>query len=142
MKKEKTVLVCITPQESSKQLVKSGKALAEKHGAKLEVVSVLPLCRDGAQFRIEPDAIEKLYQTAKNENGEMAVYFSDDPILTVAAHKAKRKPMTLVVGFPGEKSNNFISAIHLLLPDIHISMVDGGGTVYNILPYEAMQSIR
>ena len=73
MKKEKTVLVCITPQESSKQLVKSGKVLAEKHGAKLEVVSVLPLCRDGGQFSIKPDVIENLYQTAKNENGEMAL---------------------------------------------------------------------
>lgn len=142
MKKEKTVLVCITPQESSKQLVKSGKVLAEKHGAKLEVVSVLPLCRDGGQFSIKPDVIENLYQTAKNENGEMAVYFSDDPILTVSAHIAKRKPLTLVVGFPGENSNNFISAIHLLLPDIPISMIDAGGTIYNILPYEAMQSIK
>jgi K+-sensing histidine kinase KdpD len=142
MNKEKTVLVCITPQESSKQLVKSGKVLAEKHGAKLEVVSVLPLCRDGSEFRIEPDAIEKLYQTAKSENGEMAVYFSDDPILTVSAHIAKRKPLTLVTGFPGERSNNFISAIHLLVHDVPISMVGEGGTVYNILPYEAMQSIK
>lgn len=142
MKKEKTVLVCITPQESSKQLVKSGKVLAQKHGAKLEVVSVLPLCREGDRFGFRPDAIEELYQTAKSENGEMAVYFSDDPILTISAHIAKKKPITLVVGFPGEKSNNFISTMHLLLPDIPISMVDTKGTVYNILPYEAMQSTK
>ena len=142
MKKEKTVLVCITPQESSKQLVKSGKAIAEKHGAKLEVVSVLPLCQDEQQYKIEPDTIEKLYQTAKSENGEMAVYFSDDPILTVSAHTAKRKPLTLVVGFPGEKSNNFVPAIHLLLPDVPISMVDTQGVIYNILPYEAIQNVR
>ncbi len=142
MKKEKTVLVCITPQESSKQLVKSGKALADKHGAKLEVVSVLPLCQDEGQYRIEPDAIEKLYQTAASEKGEMAIYFSDDPTLTVVAHIAKRKPITLVTGFPGENSNNFISAIHLLLPDIPVSMVDSKGTIYNILPYEAMQNAR
>ena len=142
MKKEKTVLVCITPQESSKQLVKSGRAIAEKHGAKLEVVSVLSICQDDGQYKIEPETIEKLYQTAKSENGEMAVYFSDDPILTVSAHIAKRKPLTLVVGFPGERSNNFISAIHLLLPDIPISMVDTQGVIYNILPYEAMQSVR
>ncbi len=141
MKKEKTVLVCITPQESSTLLVKAGKALADKHGANLEVVSVLPFKKDG-QYRIETDIIEKLYQTAKSENGEMAVYFSDDPILTVSAHIAKREPVTLVVGFPGERSNNFISTIHLLLPDVPISMVDIQGTIYNILPYEAMQNIR
>ena len=142
MKKEKTVLVCITPQESSKQLVKSGRAIAEKHGAKLEVVSVLPLCQGDGEYKIEPDIIEKLYQTARSEKGEMAVYFSDDPILTVSAHIAKRKPLTLVAGFPGERSNNFVSAIHLLLPDIPVSMVDTRGVIYNILPYEAMQSVR
>ena len=142
MKKEKTVLVCITPQESSKQLVKSGKAIAEKHGAKLEVVSVLPLCQNEGQYKFEPDTIEKLYQSARCENGEMAVYFSDDPILTVSAHIAKRKPLTLVVGFPRENSNNFVSAIHLLLPDIPVSMVDTQGVIYNILPYEAMQNVR
>lgn len=142
MKKEKTVLVCITPQESSKQLVKSGKALADKHGANLEVVSVLPLCREDGQHKIDPETIEKLYQTAKSENGEMAIYFSDNPTLTIVAHIAKRKPLTLVAGFPGEKSNNFISTIHLLLPDIPISMVDTNGIIYNILPCEAMQNVR
>ena len=142
MKKEKTVLVCITPQESSKQLVKAGKAIADKHDAKLEVVSVLPLQIKDGQHKIESDVIEKLYQTAKNENGEMAIYFSDDPILTVSAHIAKRNPVTLVVGFPGEHSNNFISAIHLLLPDVPVSMFDVSGTIYNILPYEAMQNAR
>ena len=142
MKKEKTVLVCITPQESSKQLVKAGKALADKHEAKLEVVSVLPFKEKSGQHKIQADIIEKLYQTAKSESGEMAIYFSDDPILTVSAHIAKREPITLVVGFPGEKSNDFISTIHLLLPEVPISMVDTQGTIYNILPYEAMQNIR
>ena len=142
MKKQKTVLVCITPQESSKQLVKSGKALADKYGAKLEVVSVLPLHQDNGQYKIEPDTIERLYQTAKSENGEMAIYFSDDPALTVTAHIAKKKPVTLVTGFPGEKSNNFISVIHLILPDVPISMVGAEGMIYNILPYEAMQNVR
>ena len=70
MIKEKTVLVCITPQESSKQLVKAGKALADKHEAKLEVVSVLPLQIKDGQHKIESDVIENLYQTAKNENGD------------------------------------------------------------------------
>ncbi len=141
MKKEKTVLVCITPQESSKILVKTGKVLADKHGAKLEVVSVLPFQQNG-QYKIESDIVEKLYQTAISENGEMAVYFSDDPILTVSAHIAKRKPLTIVVGFPGEKSNNFISMIHLFVPDVPISMVGVDGTMYNILPCEEMKGIR
>lgn len=138
MKKTKTVLVCVTPQESSKQLVKAGKAIACKHGAKLEVVSVLPF--EQGEYKIEPDILENLYQAANSNGGEMAIYFSDDPILTVSAHVAKKKPITLVVGFPGENSNNFIGTIHLLLPDVPISMASADGTVYNILPQEATQS--
>lgn len=141
MKNEKTVLVCITPQESSKQLVKAGKVIADKHGAKLEVVSVLPFQQNG-QYKIESDIVEKLYQTAVSQKGEMAVYFSDDPILTVSAHIARKKPLTIVVGFPGEKSNNFISGIHLLVPEVPISMVDAQGMIYNILPCEEMKGIK
>ncbi len=134
MSNNRTVLVCVTPQESSNALVKAGKVIADKHDANLEVVSVLPL-QQGERY-IDPTVLECLHQTARSQNGEMAIYFSDDPILTICAHIAKRKPITLVVGFPGEKSNKFISTIHLILPDVPISMVDTNGTVYNILPYE------
>lgn len=134
MKKTKTVLVCVTPQESSKHLVKAGKAIAENLDAKLEVISVLPF--EQGEYKIEPDILEKMYQWAKSNKGEMAIYFSDDPILTVSAHMAKRKPMTLVVGFPGENSNNFIAGIHLLVPDVPISMASSDGKFYNILPQD------
>ncbi len=140
MKQDRTVLVCVTAQQSSETLVKAGKLLSDKFGAALEVVSVLPIGKN--EKPAHPEILENLYQTAKNEGGDMAVYFSDDPIITVSAHIAKRKPLTLVVGFPGEKSNNFISTIHLLLPDIPISMIDKDGTSYNILPFEKTQAIQ
>ena len=139
MKQDRTVLVCVTAQQSSETLVKAGKLISDKFGAALEVVSVLPIGK--SETPVKPEILEKLYQSAKNEGGDMAVYFSDDPIITVSAHIAKRKPLTLVVGFPGEKSNNFISTIHLLLPDIPISMIDKDGTSYNILPFEKSQTI-
>ena len=139
MKQDRLVLVCVTAQQSSETLVKAGKHLSDKFGASLEVVSVLPIGE--SENPVKPEILEKLYQSAKNEGGDMAVYFSNDPIITVSAHIAKRKPLTLVVGFPGEKSNNFISTIHLLLPDIPISMIDKDGTSYNILPFEKTQSI-
>ncbi len=138
MKKTKTVLVCVTPQESSKTLVKSGKAIAEKHGARLEVISVLPF--EQGEYKIEPDVLENLYQTVSAHGGEMALYFSDDPILTVSAHIAKRKPLTLVTGFPGENSNDFIATVHLLLPDVPISMADKDGTLYNLIPRETVKT--
>ena len=140
MKNERTVLVCVTAQKSSEILVAAGKAIAEKNKASLEVVSVLPIV--SSDCRIQPETIEALYSAARNHGGEMAVYFSDDPILTVSAHIAKRKPLTVVVGFPGEDSNDFINTLHLLLPEIPISMVEKQGTIYNMLPAEKIVSSK
>lgn len=134
MKAQNTVLVCVTPQESSRQLVDAGQILAEKNNAALEVVSVLPI---SANFsKNEPQTLEKLFTFAKEAGGEMAVYFSDDPALTVAAHMAKQRPTLVVTGFPGENSNGFVSALHLLAPEIPVSMVSHDNTIYNMLPLQ------
>ncbi|MBQ7118247.1 MAG: hypothetical protein IJN88_08560 [Clostridia bacterium] len=140
MNNRRTVLVCVTAQQSSETLVKAGKVLSDKWGAELEVVSVLPLSKN--ENPVNPDILENLYQTAQSEGGEMAVYFSDDPIITVCAHIAKRKPLTLVTGFPGANSNDFIGTIHLLLPELPISMIDRDGTAYNILPCETNTAVK
>lgn len=130
MNTDRTVLVCVTAQRSSENLVRTGKSIAEKSRAALEVVSVLPIA--DSENEIDCEALENVYRIAKKYGGETAVYFSDDPTLTVAAHIAKRKPLTIVVGFPGENSNNFVSAIHLMLPDIPVTMVDGEEKIYNM----------
>lgn len=134
MNSTKTVLVCVTPQESSKALVSAGKIIADEKGAALEVVSVLPI---NNPYKNNPQIMEALYQCVKGYGGEMAVYFSDEPTITVAAHIGKSKPETIVTGFPGENSNDFISTIKLLFPQLPISMVAKDNTVYNLLPFEA-----
>lgn len=140
MNNRRTVLVCVTAQQSSESLVRAGKVLSDKWGAELEVVSVLPLAKN--ENPVKPEILEGLYQTAQRAGGEMAVYFSDDPIFTVCAHVAKRKPLTIVTGFPGADSNDFISTIHLLLPELPISMIDRDGTAYNILPCETNSVVK
>ena len=139
MKNERTVLVCVTVQSSSENLIRAGKAIAEKNSASLEIVTVIPI--DSPERKFDPEKLDSLYTCAKSYGGEMAVYFSDDPIMTVCAHTAKREPITLVTGFPGEKSNNFISLIRLILPEVPISMVDAKGTIYNMLPDQATKHI-
>ena len=132
MKNQSTVLVCVTPQESSSQLVEAGRILAEKNNAALAVVSVLPISANFSNN--EPATLEKLFSFAKDAGGEMAVYFSDDPVLTVAAHLSKEKPILIVTGFPGENSNSFVSLLHALVPEVPVSMVSQDGTIYNMLP--------
>lgn len=133
-----TVLVCVTAQQSSEKLIDAGREIADEKAADLEVVSVLPI--DGLDNRDNCGILDRLHQYAKSAGGDMAVYFSDDPTLTVAAHIARTKPMLLVTGYPGEGSNGFISLIHLLLPELPISMIDGE-KVYNILPFESCQPV-
>ncbi len=134
MNSERPVLVCVTAQQSSENLVKAGKEIAEKNSSALEVVSVLSLSKKNENT--DHEIIERLFQLSKSYGGEMAVYFNDDPILTVSAHIAKRKPLTIVTGFPGENSNDFIDLIHALFPETPISMVDPEGTIYNMVPTE------
>ena len=140
MNEKNTVLVCITPQNSSKKLVEAGKIIAEKNNAELEVISVLPISDNASVVR--SDVLERLFCFSRQAGGEMAVYFSDEPVFTVAAHIAKTKPMLMVVGFPGENSNGFVSVIHLLVPDLPISMVDRDDKIYNMLPFESNQLLN
>ena len=101
MKAQNTVLVCVTPQESSRTLVEAGRVLAEKNQAALEVISVLPI---SANFsKNEPATLEKLFSFAQNAGGQMAVYFSDDPVLTVAAHISKEPSHAACDGLPGRR---------------------------------------
>ncbi len=140
MNERNNVLVCVTPQESSKNLIEAGKVLAAKNDAELQVITVLPL--NGGTQKDCPQMLDTLFQSVQKAKGEMAVYFSDDPDLTIAAHMAKTKPLLLVVGFPGENSNNFISLIHLLVPETPISMVDKDKRIYNMLPFEENRSVH
>ena len=140
MNERNNVLVCVTPQESSRNLIEAGKVLAEKNDAELQVITVLPL--NGGTQKDCPQMLDTLFQSVQKAKGEMAVYFSDDPDLTIAAHMAKTKPILLVVGFPGENSNNFISLIHLLVPETPISMVDKDKRIYNMLPFEENRSVH
>ncbi len=140
MNERNNVLVCVTPQESSKNLIEAGRVLAAKNDAELQVITVLPL--NGGTQKDCPQMLDTLFQSVQKAKGEMAVYFSDDPDLTIAAHMAKTKPILLVVGFPGENSNNFISLIHLLVPETPISMVDKDKRIYNMLPFEENRSVH
>ena len=135
MHKTPSVLVCVTAQGASRRLLEAGKAIAAEKDAALEVLSVLPF--DFNQSEQEPAVLEKLFGYAKQIGGEIAVYFSDDAVFTLAAHISKCKPDSIVVGFPGEDSNHFVSLIHLLLPELPIHMVAADGTIYHMLPTHA-----
>lgn len=69
MSASNTVLVCVTAQESSKALIKTGEIIAKEKGAVLEVISVLPL---NNPEKNSPQITEALFQTVKECQGKMA----------------------------------------------------------------------
>ena len=93
--------------------------------------------RDG--FSPDPAVLEDLYECAKNENAQMGVYFNDSPAILAAVIAKKKGAVDIVTGFPKERSTHFVSALHTLVPDIQISMVDvdDNGKIYRMIPQEA-----
>ena len=136
MKSKNCVLVCVTPQSKCEQLIRSGSLIAQQYGVPLEVLSVFHE-RDG--FSPDPAVLEDLYECAKNENAQMSVYFNDSPAILAAVIAKKKGAVDIVTGFPKERSTHFVSALHTLVPDIQISMVDvdDNGKIYRMIPQEA-----
>ena len=136
MKSKNCVLVCVTPQSKCEQLIRSGSLIAQQYGVPLEVLSVFHE-RDG--FSPDPAVLEDLYECAKSESAQMSVYFNDSPAILAAVIAKKKGAVDIVTGFPKERSTHFVSALHTLVPDIQISMVDvdDNGKIYRMIPQEA-----
>ena len=113
MNKDRAVLVCVRSRELIAQRLRSARRIAQQHGAALEVVAVMPSAGSSA-----PDckAIEEIYRAAKSAGSRAAFYFSDDAVLTLAAHIAARRPAAVVTGFP--KSGSVVCALGLMLPGV------------------------
>lgn len=137
MKSKNCVLVCVTPQSKCEQLIRSGSVIAKQHGVPLEVLSVFHE-RDGVSP--DPAVLEELYECARSENAQMSVYFNDSPAILAAVIAKRRAPLISSPASP-ERSSHFVSALHTLVPDIQISMVDvdDNGKIYRMIPQDAQQ---
>jgi K+-sensing histidine kinase KdpD len=131
MSKGNSVLVFVTPQPECKKLIEAGKTIAEETGAQLGIMSIFP---QNSCFGLDTQALEKLYEFAKEYDAQMTVYFSDDTVLTAVGHTVKYRPSIVVTGFPGENSSHFVEGFHSFLPGTAVSMVDDDGKIYRILP--------
>ena len=139
MSKKACVLVCVTSQPDCERLIRSGKKIADGEGVPLQVVSVQ---RMEECFQPNSDTLERLHQQAKAVNAEMTIYFNDSPAITAAVHAVKEGAVNIVMGFPRENSAHFVEDVHLLAPEVPISMVDGDDKIYQMIPAAAPQAIR
>ncbi|MCR4925681.1 MAG: hypothetical protein K5917_05265 [Clostridiales bacterium] len=133
MTKTPCVLVCVTQQSGSERLIKAGKAIAQRNGLDINVINVQPA---NASYAPNPEMMEKLHQCCKQAEAQLTVYFNDSPELVAASYARKCNAVDIVTGFPGANSSEFVASIHMLLPDVTISMVDENLTIYNMTPQQ------
>lgn len=131
MKKDPTVLVCVTGQHDCDRLIRTGKRISDELSLSLSVLCVQPV---SAGFQADCEELEYLRQTAMDSGAEMTVYFHSDAPLTAATFAKKKNAVHIVTGVAGTAEGGFIDIMHRLLPKILISMVAKDGTVYHICP--------
>lgn len=130
--KEKTVLVCVTPQRSCTRLIKQGEKIALKSRSKMIVLAVFAK-RDGSSPEIS-SVLEELYEAARMCDATMSIYFNDAPDILAAVFASKKNAGTIVTGFPRERSSGFVNRLHGLLPETPIIMIDENSREHKILP--------
>ncbi|MBQ4625989.1 MAG: hypothetical protein IJB45_01915 [Clostridia bacterium] len=132
-KKNSSVVVCVTPQDSCLRLIEAGARIAKEENKPLVVLSVFRE-KNGLNAN-EGGALEKLYECARIFNARMSIYFNDSPAIVAAVAAKKENASTFVTGFPAEGSSGFIARIHELIPELPITMVDKDGSEYRIIPF-------
>lgn len=131
MHKNSVVLVCVTPQQSSKHLIDCGLRLAQERGSSLRILSVLP---QRQAFAPDLSVLEMLNSAAHEAGAEMTVCFSDSPAEKVCEIVRESDIEMLLAGFPGKHSTHFLQSLHEKLPALQLWLVDSDGTAYTFGP--------
>ena len=128
MQKNGVILVCVTPQKSSKYLVEYGRRMADEYGCTLRILSVLP---QKQCFAPDLSVLEALNDAARESGAEMTVCFSDSPADKVREIVQQTEPQMMLAGFPGKHSSQFLQALYEKLPAVPLWLVDCDGTAYS-----------
>lgn len=122
MKKEKTVLVCVTDQKRCERLIKAGYLLSKSLDLKLKVLSVQP---SNKVKNLQATPLEYLFSVCKSLDAEMQVYWGDN-VNSVAVDYIRRNSVEqLIVGVPEKMvQGNFVYEVQRIFPNISISIVD------------------
>lgn len=131
---QKSIVVCVTPQQSCARLIEAGARIAKEENLPLSVLSVF---KESSGFNAnEGGALENLYECARKYNAAMQIYFNNSPALVVAVASKKMNAAMLVTGLPEEGGSGFIARIHEILPDLPITMVDKDSNEYRMIPVD------
>ncbi len=131
MEKERCVLVCVTGQSSCERLIRAGAKIAKENSCSLLVLSVFPT---NGCFTPELETIGELDRCAREHDAQMLLFYNDLPFAVAASVAKKHNAKNIVTGFCEDEASGFVTALHTVLPQVPISMVDKEEKIYSILP--------
>ncbi|MCI8907050.1 MAG: hypothetical protein HFF13_09205 [Angelakisella sp.] len=114
-------MVLVTDQFHCRRLIMAGRQLADREGASLEVVNV---AAPGAERN--PQAIEYLFQTSRDNDAVMTIHYSDRPERFLGELIQEQRPAAVVTGLPGEGST-LLRRLWMRFEKVDFYVVEHGG---------------
>lgn len=120
-----SVLVCVTGQKSCHRLIREGDRLSQELGAQL---CVLHVARPGDDLLMdsqkgEAEALEYLFEIAREHGALMSVMRAQDVVETIARHAEKVQALVLVLGAPRKGRVSLIDSLRARMPDTQFHIV-------------------
>ena len=118
---QKTVMACITAQESCRLIIENAKAMAKHIDANVEVVTAQP--KQMEAFRRAED-MRCLDQLSKETGRYITVIYSDNPLISLVNYAQRQNPLHIFTGKQDEESD-FVMRLSVLT-GAPITMVANG----------------
>lgn len=119
MNKSAVVLACVTAQMSCERIIDTAKKMASRLDAELEVITIQPKKQEAKKRARD---MKCLYNLSKKTDSEIIIYYSDNPVKSIAKHTMDRKIFHIFTGKP-DRHNEFVGRLSMVLGHIPISMV-------------------
>lgn len=134
---KRSILVCVTQQESCQRLIKAGATLAREKKLGLEVLSVFP---SKSCFTPNFKVLDILEKCSMENNAQMTVFYDDHPFIVAAAFAKKCGATHIITGL-GDDDSPFISGLQIVLPEVKICMVGSDNRLFHIIPNKLHQVV-
>lgn len=102
----KATIVCVTNQFQCERIIKAGRVIANISNTELLVVNVSPT--DFKKQNVE--AIQFLFNISKENDAEMSVFYSDEPLKALVSFIKQNRAVNVVTGMP-QVENSLLNAV-------------------------------
>ena len=125
-----TTLVLVTDQFTCSRIIKAASVISELSKTRLLVLSVM---RDGAQ--INPQALEHLFEVAREYDAQMSVEFSDNPEAAIVHFMRENHVVNAITGIPKDETSILVHMWNTI-PNMRFFTVTEEGELREVIERE------